>query len=285
MSRQLFGRPRPAFVLATALALCAVPAAHADILYDGFGSIAGLTLNGSAASASTGDGNVLRLTPALGDRAGSAFSTAKVSTAKFTSVFSFRITSPAGAVFDNNNEPGADGIVMVVQNVANNVGGLGQGIGYQGIGSSIGVEFDTWGNAGNLDPSQSHVGIDLNGVVVHNAANGPTVNVTGPELDDGHRWWSWVLYDQNKLDVYLLRSDSATEPAIPASPILTHNVDLTATLGGQPQAFVGFTSATGAAWENHDVLYWRYTEAVPEPGTASVAAAACVLALARRRRV
>ncbi|MGI9428963.1 MAG: L-type lectin-domain containing protein, partial [Bythopirellula sp.] len=195
----------------------AAPRCHGDVLFDGFADTSNLQLNGAAATAATSDGTVLRLTPPVRNAAGSAFSFDKVSTAEFSSVFSFRLTDPGGPVFDFNNEPGADGLVFVVQNVANNVGVAGQGIGYAGIGTSIGVEFDTWGNAGNNDPSQSHIGIDVNGSVNHAAAgqgptaiigntNVPGTDLPGPELDDGDRWWSWVIYDGTDLDVYLQRS-------------------------------------------------------------------------------
>lgn len=284
------------FALATSSCLLALAGlaglARADVTYPGFANPAGLTLNGSSAVAPTADGSVLRLTGATTGQAGSAFSSVQVSTAQFTSVHSFRITNPGGTSGGGNTEPGADGIVFVVQNVANNVGGVGSGIGYQNISPSIGVEYDTWRNPDINDPSQSHVAIDLNGNVNHAAPNGPVVNVggaalpnalPGSELDDGDRWWSWVYYDGAKMDVYLARDASAVEPALPSAPILTYNVNLQSVLGGTG-AFVGFTSATGLAFANHDVLYWRYSESVPEPGAALAAvAAAGALALRCRR--
>lgn len=266
----------------------------ADVTFNGFADTSSLQLNGNAATTVTGDGTVLRVTPAAGNRAGSAFSFDKVSTAEFTSIFSFRITDPGGVIFDNNTETGADGIVFVVQNVANNVGAAGQGIGYAGIGSSIGVEYDTWGNNGNNDPSQSHIGIDVGGSVNHNSPGmGPTVNIgdtnaattalPGPELDDGDRWWSWVRYDGADLNVYLTQSESIIEPPLPAAPLLSFPLDLSATLGGSDEAFVGFTSGTGADWANHDILYWRYTEvAVPEPMALGLLLGAIGLAANRR---
>jgi hypothetical protein len=282
-------------------AVCAVAlpgALRGDVTYNGFSNTSNLQLNGAATTASTSDGTVLRVTPAAGNQAGSFFSFNKVSTAEFTSVFSFRITQPGGVVFDNNNEPGADGIVFVVQNVANNVGSAGQGIGYQNIGNSIGVEYDTWGNAGNNDPSQSHLGIDVNGSVTHGSPGmGPTANIgntnapntslPGPELDDGDRWWSWVRYDGAKVDVFLLRSETTSEPPIPATPILTFPLNLSATLGGSNQAFAGFTSGTGADWANHDIIYWRYTEvAIPEPAIIALVVLGGVgLSLVRNKRL
>jgi hypothetical protein len=277
-----------------ALSVALGSSSHADVTYNGFATTAGLTINGGAATANSADGTVLRLTPAIGNRGGSAFSTQKVSTSVFTSVFSFRISDSGGPVFDNNTESGADGLVFVVQNQANNVGSVGEGIGFSGISPSLGVEFDTWGNASNNDPSQSHVGIDLNGNVNHAlAGQGPTVNIgdtnaatsalPGPELDSGVRWWSWVVYDAQTLSVYLTQNDSVTEPVRPVSPLLTFSVNLESTLGGST-AFAGFTSGTGSDFANHDILYWRYTETVPEPASLLSALAALGLAADGLRR-
>ena len=223
--------------------------------YDGFADTAGLTLNGWAGVVETQDGHVLRLTPASGNSAGSVFSSVQVDARSFSTAFSFRITEPGGIVFDMNDEAGADGIVFVVQRISNSIGGIGQGIGYDGIGNSLGVEFDTWGNAANNDPSQSHVGIVTNGSVNHvrGGVPLPTANVTDPELDDGDRWWAWIDYDGTTLEVRL-----ALDPARPAEPLLAEAIDLPGLLG-QATAFVGFTSATGAAWANHDVIDWSYT--------------------------
>jgi hypothetical protein len=281
-------------IVAALFGACYSSRANADVTFNGFGDTTNLQLNGAAATAVTADGTVLRVTPALPNQAGSFFSFDKVSTAEFTSVFSFRLTDPGGIVFDFNNEPGADGIVFVVQNVANNVGTLGQGIGYQGITTSVGVEYDTWGNSFNSDPSQSHIGIDINGSVNHSAAGmGPTANIgntnvpmtdlPGPELDDGDRWWSWVRYDGSDLDVFLLRSDSTLEPPLPAAPLLSFPLDLSAILGGGSEAFVGFTSGTGADWANHDIIYWRYTQVViPEPSSIAIIAVSTILLAWRR---
>ena len=281
-----------AFGLCLSIYLVATsPVAHAEVIYNGFSDTSSLQLNASAAAVTTSDGDVLRVTPAIGNRAGSFFSLDKVSTAEFSSIFSFRITNSGGPVFDFNNEPGADGLVFVVQNIANTVGTAGQGIGYANIGTSIGVEFDTWGNAGNNDPSQSHIGIDVNGSVNHAAAgqgptaiignsNVPNTDLPGPELDDGDRWWSWVIYDGTTLDVYLKLDESIVEPALPASPMLSFPIDLNTTLGGSDEAYAGFTSGTGSDWANHDILYWRYTTIViPEPATYTTALLAVLLVM------
>ncbi len=273
------------YFLVLALSLAPFCTAQADILFDGFSDTTNLQVNGHAVTTSTADGTVLRLTPASSSRSGSAFSLNKVSTDEFLSVFSFRITDSGGASNGSNPDSGADGLMFVVQNVSNNVGGGGGGIGYTGINNSVGIEFDTWQNPS--DPSASHVGIDVNGSVTHSDAGmGPTADITGPEIDDGDRWWSWVRYNGTTLDVFLLQSEDTVEPSLPSSPLLSFPIDLNTTLGGSDLAFVGFTSGTGSAWGNHDIAYWRYTEAtVPEPTTALlIALGTGCLACVRRRR-
>ena len=87
--------------------------------FNDFSSTDGLTLNGSATTVTTGDGDVLRLTPALGGRSGSAFSTQTVNAADFSSFFQFRITEPGNG--------GADGIGFSVQSVSSSIGGEAEG--------------------------------------------------------------------------------------------------------------------------------------------------------------
>ena len=115
------------------LAVAAGQASGAVVEFADFADTASLTLSGSAATVTTEDGVVLRLTPAEGSQSGSAFNSVRISAAKFSTYFTFRITEPDGRLFDGNTKPGADGIVFVVQSVSSDIGGEGQGIGYEGI--------------------------------------------------------------------------------------------------------------------------------------------------------
>ena len=226
-----------------ALVLFAVPA-HAAIVfnYNDFASCVGLQINGNAACT----GGVLRVTPANFGQSGSAFSTTQIplgTAASFSTFFSFRIT---GSAFG-----GADGIVFVIQPVASTLGGAGGGIGYAGIPTSLGVEFDTWDNGpGSGDANASHVDIDLNGSV-----NSVQTAPVAPALDDGNVWYAWVDYDGATLELRLSQA-----PTRPAGAVLTRAVNLSSILG-TTSAFVGFTSGTGAAFANHDILTWRFDNA------------------------
>lgn len=239
----------------SALYMCGISTtAVADIAiqFNDFSNTEELVLNGDAQTAETADGTVMRLTPSLANQAGSVFSETLIEASNFSTRFSFRITENGGSIFDGNTSNGADGIVFVIQPVDSSLGGLGQGIGYAGIPNSLGVEFDTWNNSANNDPGQSHVGIDINGSVNHNSGL-PTAVVTDPELDEfGDRWWAWVDYDGTTLEVRLSLDDQR-----PADPIVSTEIDLVDILG-QTTAYIGFTSATGAAWANHDIIDWAY---------------------------
>jgi hypothetical protein len=263
------------FVIA---ALLASSAFADDVVFSDFSDTTGLQINGIAGVVNTSDGDVMRLTPSAGNRAGSVFSDTLVNAMDFSTRFQFRITDPGGAVFDNNTESGADGFVFVVQPIDSSLGSAGQGIGYSGIGTSLGVEFDTWGNNGNNDPSQSHVGVNLNESVNHNSGL-PTADVSGPELDDGDLWSAWIDYDGTNLEVRL-----SADGLRPTDALISYDLDLVNVLG-QDTAYVGFTSATGAAWANHDIVNWSYAGFTPIPAPASVPVLmAGLLGLSTRRR-
>jgi hypothetical protein len=268
--------------LGLVLAGLGAPAHALEVSFPDFADTTGLTLNGSATPTLTSDGTVLRLTPAAGSRSGSAFSTEAVNAADFSTFFRFRITDPGGTIFDCNTTAGADGIVFVAQSVSSSIGGAGQGIGYAGIGNSVGVELDTWCNAANNDPSSNHVGIVTGGVVNHGTGSPYTADVS-PDFDDGSVWHVWIDYDGTVLEVRL--SPSAQRPAL---ALLSRTLDVPALLGDVDDAFVGFTSGTGADWGNHDILDWRYrTEfaPIPEPTLPALwVSAGVALAFARRRR-
>ena len=178
-----------------------IQAAYGVIVsFPDFSSTSGLTLNGDAAPASTTDGAVLRLARAQEWQSGSAFSSLTISASTFSTYFRFRITDRGGTLFDDNSVVGADGLVFVVQPVSSSIGGAGEGIGYEGVSPSVGVEFDTWHNSYNNDPNSNHLGIDLNGVVDHGPGSPNTLAVT-PDFDDGNVWHAWIDYDGTTLEV------------------------------------------------------------------------------------
>lgn len=239
----------------------AVASAAIVINFPNFANCAPLQLNGNAACTA----NVLRVTPATFSQSGSAFAQAVVPLGPgntFSTFFSFRIANNGGS--GDGDGLGADGITFTLQPNASTAGGGGGGIGYQGIPNSVAVEFDTWNNGlGAGDPDGNHVGVDLNGSV----ASVVTVPIA-TRLNDGNIWYAWVDYNGSVLEARVSQSNSR-----PAAPTVTHTVNLGAVIGAT-QAFVGFTSGTGAAYADHDILTWVFDNTyTPIGGTPTSAAA------------
>ena len=90
-------------------------------------------------------------------------------------------------------------------------------------------------------------------------------------LDSSQDLTSWVDYNGA---THLLEVRLASSNIRPTLALLSYSVDLAGVLGN-PNAFVGFTSGTGDAAANHDIVNWEFRDvyspipgsggAVPEP--------------------
>ena len=112
------------------------------------------------------------------------------------------------------------------------------------------------------DLDGNHIAINVNGSgtsIATTAANSLLPFFGGVRLNDGvlpnvNVFFAWIDYDgiADVLDVRL-----SLTPVRPAAPLLSQGgLGLAGILGGT-SAFVGFTSGTGAAGGDHDILSWR----------------------------
>lgn len=239
------------FAAAAITLALATTSVHA-VTFKDFADTTTLNLLGTAQSATTNDGAVLRLTSAQSNQSGSAFSQQPLNAKSFSTYFRFRMTEPGG-IADCNGNRGADGLTFVIQKASADKGGIGGGIGYGGITDSVAVEFDTWCNSIIGETLSNHIAINTNGKINHDASN-PAIAIS-PEFSNGQIWSAWVDYNGKTLEVRV--SPDNTKPT---QPQLQQTIDIPALLGNTSTAYLGFAAGTGGAWENHDILYWEYRE-------------------------
>jgi Ca2+-binding RTX toxin-like protein len=230
------------------------------IAYESFTDSTGLNLVGSASIAAP----ALRITAATQQQTGAAWFAARVElTHGFSTDFTLRFSGMGGA--GDGEDVGGDGMAFVVQDSSGTAIGDGGGsLGYAGIPRSLAVEFDTFNNgADNGDPDGNHVAVHSRGEAANDETDtgqlpGAEASVDPILLQDGQPHQVRVAYSATgTLDVFVDDLDT---------PVVTADVDLVSLLGlADGQAWVGFTGATGGAFENHDVESWQFCEVDPPP--------------------
>ena len=210
---------------------------------NGFASIAGLTLNGSAVN--TADGR-LELTTAAVGQAGSFFYNSRVNVQSFSTDFTFQLAGTA---------PIAEGITFTIQtNAPTALGPSGGGLGYgaqqpngaPGIPGSVAVKFDVNDNVGE--------GSDSTGVYSNGAS--PTVPATdltasGIVLSSGDTISAHLVYDGTWL--YLTLRDTVSGAVF----VNRWKINIPQTIGANT-AFVGFTGSTGTLVATQKILTWTF---------------------------
>ena|GEM_PF-3442416 len=245
-----FPRIRRTIALTVLMCLVAWAAPSAQVIdLPDFGSSAGLTLNGDAATAAS----VLRVVPDAGSQSGSAFWSTPLSTLEsFETGFRFQIS---GSLLPGL---GSDGMAFVIQadprgDTALDDGGGVLGYGYEQasgpeITPSAVVEFDIHSNW--WDPDDDHVALMLNGEAIEHVASASVVEL----LDDGDVKNALIAYDADDKQLRV----SFSEGADPLVLLFTQPLDLQALVGDE--AWFGFSAATGGGHAAHDILDWGMTQ-------------------------
>jgi len=73
-------------------------------------------------------------------------------------------------------------------------------------------------------------------------------------MNNGSVWYAWADYNGLTDDLQIRLSQSSTRPS---AALIDYNVNLE-TILGQSRAYVGFTAATGAGWEDQDIVSWQF---------------------------
>lgn len=214
------------------------------------------SLNGTAKVATDNQNRkVLRLTEAVTNKFGTAFNKKLIAPGdnySFSTFFKFRLN-------ESNSGSPADGITFTIQAESNSAGSVGQGIGYGGIKPSFAVKYDTYQN--DTDPSNNYIGLAVNGDVSNTKPGwytaGSYLNSQGINLSNGTDYYSWIDYNGADKNVKVYIGKTEARPATPALNV--DNIDLADIFKGKPGVYAGFTSATGGAFERHDIISWYFT--------------------------
>ena len=196
-----------------------------------------IALQGEAALV---DGRI-RLTTAKVFTSGQAFHT-QAMTGNFETEFSFRLP--------HSGNGGADGLALLIAKdiptlTINVYPGFAGKLGYQGVPSSLAVEFDTWTDAGE---SSNHVAIHTKGVEPNSThySNAVAYNANIPELQGGAVHKARIRYTQQKISIWV---DDALA--------LEYAVDLFTKLGLTDKFYVGIVASTSGSFQEHSLLDWK----------------------------
>jgi hypothetical protein len=227
----------------------------ASFVYPNFNSTAGLVLQ---AQASSFEGK-LRLSPAIaGLGLGGAWLEAKQPVKDgFDTTFQIQITEKHGI--------GADGLAFLVQNNPTpEIGYPGCNIGYGGISNLFVVKFNNYHWLDHAYENTCGAYDEIAVLVPHSPATplwdsvSNTIAATTNHVDfsDGQIHTVKIVYVPGNLQIFL---DDLENPLMTVYINLAKVMDL-----DHGRAWVGFTAASGADWQNHDLVSWAFdSSAVP----------------------
>jgi hypothetical protein len=185
---------------------------------------------------------------------------------------------------------GADGIAFVVQNDpagASALGGGGGGIGFLGVTKSVAVQFDTWCNpevgdtcvaAASASPtSADQITVESCGTKANTVTHGTACEFGTKDLStldspiylaDGNQHTVQIMYKTPPSPGAGCTNTGSPDTAgcgsitvtVDTQKVLYVGFDLASLgLAADSGAFVGFTGATGASFEEQDIVNWSFS--------------------------
>ncbi|RPI68095.1 MAG: hypothetical protein EHM43_05915 [Ignavibacteriae bacterium] len=208
--------------------------------------------------------NGVRMTQALPSQAGAIWIKDRQDVGNgFVSTFAFRVSKGDDGSQPDGGPVGADGFALVFQNEsASGVGNVGRGIGYDGLPHGLAIEIDTYLNAINNDPSGSHVAVQVgDGTRLSSNHISPYVRSVvydrvPPLIADGSIYNVKAEYRGGLLRVWVEADESFDDPVLELPIDIGREIGL----GSDQKAWVGLTSATGLAFQQHEVIDWTFGE-------------------------
>ncbi|KAI9288787.1 hypothetical protein BC943DRAFT_121556 [Umbelopsis sp. AD052] len=202
----------------------------------------------------------IQVTPARTSQTGSAFARNKVSLDRHEGIvvdFAFKIANE-----NDGKADGADGFAFVIQSYAENaLGSGGCDLGYGGLRKSVAVEFDTYDSSDRCaDPSGNHISIHgrlppHSNSAHHMYSHGHTSNI--PPMSTGNWLYARIHLLTKKQAIVVSFSDEGNDQTGIGNkyePVLSvKNIDIQKYLGGDVEAWVGFTASTGGLSQSHQV--------------------------------
>ncbi len=141
--------------------------------------------------------------------------------------------------------------------------------------SYFAVEFDTHLNPEHNDPSNSHVGVDVNSfssVSTYNLCNLTSNHTYCTYLaNPDTNFTAWIDYDATTevLDVWLANGSSSSGILKPKQPVIHFNLNQSNSLSkvfSDAYMYVGFSASIGAAREANKIMSWSFASSgLPVP--------------------